>query len=212
MKKLKFKVPSEVILLPGDKDTNFVYQVKPSLKEKYVADVNTLETLQDRVFLISQLKSHLVCQTIGDGTSSSKCFLNNLVLLDGAMPSLVAKVLSEALLLKTRRLCEVVDLLDLILVDKFVPSFIKIKIKRLLYHLAIGMTKEEAWNCNYLADKTKFPAVPEPCIHTEEFLDFVYQKTFLEYINEEAFDYGRIELHGEGQQWIKLNLQLKFKK
>jgi hypothetical protein len=212
MVNIKFKVPREVVLLPGGKDTNFIYQVNPPLKEKYVADVNAFEKLEDRVILISQLKSRLVCQALGDGVGSSRYFLNNLILLDDLMPTLVAKMLVYANLLRTHRLCEVVDFLDCSLINDVGPLHCKLKIKRLLYHLAIGMTKENVWNCNYLADKTKFPGVPEPCMLTEDFLDCIYRKTLLEPLDEDIFDYGKIETQGDGRQLMKLNLQLRFRK
>jgi hypothetical protein len=212
MEKIKIKVPSEVILLPGGKDTNFVYQVTPTLSDKYVEIVNAQENLHDRVTLISQLKSRLVCIALGDGRGSSRCFLDNLILLDDIMPNLVAKMLVYANLLKTHRLSEVVDFLDHLFSDDFGTSYCKFKIKRLLYNFSMGMTKEEAWGCNYLPAMAKFPSVPSPLLMTNEFLEFVYSKTYLENIDEKKYEYGMIEPIINGKQLIRLNLQLKFRK
>ena len=219
---LGFSIKSQLghasTLLNASGSTNFIYKiVGRSLSNKDIEKINAIDSrskIKDRLLQINVHKGRLNFVKIDNAV-----FENNLVLIDSALP----RILAEALMLfYTSELSKVSDLVNKL--SEINPlqynlqaghPFYSYKIKRLLTDVALGMMPSKVWTGQleatggYLVVKDDGDVLCYHIYNRNEFESYLYENTKLETPSSSRHGFGIIEAEG-GDFYFKLNLQIRF--
>lgn len=217
---IKSQLGSASTLLNASKATNFCYCISGcSLTDaeiKKINDINTHHKILDRVKTIISKNGVLEYAGMDDST-----FKNNLVLIDSFLPPIIASVLAQ---------CYSTGVYDLKKnteqVSKSNPMgydindnlpYYEHKIKNLLVASALGMVPHTPWNALYDANGGYLVVKDDGdvlCYHFYDrnlFESYLFENTKLETPSSSRNDFGKIFKGNDGRNYIKLNLQIRFK-
>lgn len=217
---IKSQVGSNSTLLNAGKTTNFCYRLKGcTLTNKEIDEINGIDSKQkilDRVKKIISKKGYLEFVCMDDST-----FRNNLVLIDSLLPKIVAEIL-----LRCYSTGEYDLKTNVIEVERINPlkydisnghAYYTHKIKNLLVASALGMVPHTPWNGEYDANGG-YLVVKEDgevlCYHFYDrnlFENYLFENTKLETPSSSRNEFGMIFKGVDGNLYIKLNLQIRFK-
>lgn len=220
---LGFSIKSQLgeasTLLNAGKTTNFIFKITDLiLSESQIDEINKIETrskIKDRIEKITRLGGKLHFQN-----TESSVFGNNLILIDSALPKIVADCLH---LFYTSSYSTIKDLTSQITIsnplqfnlDSNHPFYIY-KIKRLLTDIALGMMPSKVWTGEldatggYLVVKENGDVLCYHIYNRNEFEDYLFKFTKLETASSTRHDFGKV-YEENGIQYFKLNLQIRFK-
>ena len=214
---LGFSVKSELgsapTLLNASKQTNVIFQVY-GINDDVMNDINGIATrtkIQDRCSALKKAASAIKFESY-----QSVTFMNNLQLIDGDLP----RMLAEATL--THYMENVVGIRDvtetLARTPRYAdcdPIFCSVKFKRLLRACALGMVPSEAWKDQDEASGGYVIVLPNGeliafYVYNRALFDkYLFENTKFERGDSKRHDYMSIYKE-DGKYFVKLNIQIRF--
>ncbi len=220
---LGFSIKSQLggasTLLNAGKTTNFIFKIENlTLTQNQISEINAIETrskIKDRIEKISEFGGSLEFQK-----TESSIFGNNLILIDSALPKIIAESLK---LFFTSTFSTTIELTNQISTTNPLDynletnhPFYSYKIKRFLTDIALGMMPSKVWTGEldatggYLVVKENGEVLCYHIYNRNEFEDYLYSNTKLETASSTRHEFGRV-YEENGQLYFKLNLQIRFK-
>lgn len=221
--KLGFSIKSQLggasTLLNAGKTTNFIFKIENlTLTQNQIAEINAIETrskIKDRIEKIKEFGGSLEFQK-----TESSVFENNLVLIDSALPKIIAESLK---LFFTTSFSTTIELTNQISTSNPLEynletnhPFYSYKIKRFLTDIALGMMPSKVWTGEldatggYLVVKENGEVLCYHIYNRNEFEDYLYSNTKLETASSTRHEFGKV-YEENNQLYFKLNLQIRFK-
>lgn len=216
---IKSQLGESSTLLNAGKTTNFIFKIDNlALTANQITVINNIDSrskIKDRIEKITQLGGILNFQN-----TESSVFENNLILIDSALPKIIAYCLH---LFYTSGYTTIKDLTSQI--TNYNPlgfnlesnhPFYTYKIKRLLTDIALGMMPSKVWTGEldatggYLVVKENGDVLCYHIYNRNEFEDYLFVYTKLETASSTRHDFGKVYTEN-GVQYFKLNLQIRFK-
>ena len=229
--KLGFSIKSELgnppTLLNATKLTNFRYKLSKNIPEETVSQINEMldnkghADIQGRVRAINDTGASLEFDTILPTQKDEYMFLENLILVDSSMPSILAHLLVLSYLENTRLLDVLTDKLTeinpLCFPMKANKKYYEAKVKRFITDVALGLLPSQPWEASHQAAGVL--VVTESgnidCYHViykAALEDYLYHDLKFETPSASRHGFGRIEIGDDRNQYFTLNLQLRFLK
>ena len=160
------------------------------------------------------------CKLIFDKVDNST-FRNNLIMLDGDLPSIIANLLLEQLNSGVSTLKELVEQITetnpLGYDTEQASPFYAYKIKHLLTSAALGMMPATAWsgkfdaNGGYLVVKKDGEILCYHFYDRNRFEDYLFSNAYLERSSTSRHEYASIIKENDGTLSFKLNFQVRLK-
>lgn len=220
---LGFSIKSQLggasTLLNAGKTTNFIFKIENlNLTQNQISEINQIDTrskIKDRLEEITKLGGSLNFHK-----TESSIFGNNLILIDSALPKIIAESLR---LFFTSTFSTTVELTNQILeknpLDYNLETnhpFYSYKIKRFLTDIALGMMPSKVWSGEldatggYLVVKENGEVLCYHIYNRNEFEDYLFTNTKFETASSSRHEFGKI-YEDNGNLFFKLNLQIRFK-
>ncbi len=219
---LGFSIKSQLgrpsTLLNAGNNTNITYKIiGKSLSDAEISQINQIKKQSDRIRGLCNKGCSLDFFCVENET-----FRNNLLFLDCYMPQFIAECLSINTIKCKSSIPDVVTELakknPVGFSGSDIVSFYAHKMKVLLLDSALGMTPGKEWigkydaNGGYLVVKDDGEIVCYHFYKKNEVEDYLYNNTRFENASRERYNYGFIYRGASGDAYIKLNLQIRFKK
>lgn len=217
--KLGFSIKSQLgspsTLVNASNATNFIYKLsghKLTDEEKEV--FHSFKYFKDKFAYLDKLQAKVSFEKV-----SSKIFNANLMLIDTQMPTILAVIVENFYRGRASTISELMNLC----IDKNVCNvsednkqiFYDYKIKEFMTNCALGMMPGHLWSGKYDATGG-YIIVKEDgdvlCYHIynrNEFREYLYKNTKLDTPSTGKHGFGIIE-EVDGNQYLKLNLQIRF--
>ncbi len=218
---IKSQLGGDSTLLNASKATNFNFKIEgATISEEDITGINSLNPKRnkviDRVNAIKNKGGRLVFDKVDNPT-----FRNNLVMLDGDLPAIIAHLLLEQLNSGISTLKELAEKLtenNPLNYDVVHGSpFYVYKIKHLLTSAALGMMPATAWsgkfdaNGGYLVVKRDGEILCYHFYDRNRFEDYLFSNAYLERSSTSRHEYASIIKEGDGTLSFKLNFQVRLK-
>lgn len=220
---LGFSIKSQLggasTLLNAGKTTNIRYRVSgPRMSDDEIQDINAIKDHLPRMAALMEKGYRLEYSDIEHQT-----FKNNLLFLDTCMPEFIALCLiCDSMPNSTSTIKEAVEYIanqnPFGFTGRNVTAFYEHKMKVLLLDSALGMTPAKEWNGRYDANGGYLVVRRDGeivCYHfynRNDVEDYLYHNTRFERASRTRYDYGSLYRGDDGEVYIKLNLQIRFKK
>lgn len=215
---IKSQLGSESTLLNATKATNITYRVEGcDISDEMIAEINSIEDHLPRMKALVDKGLHLEYSDIEHQT-----FKNNLLFLDTCMPNFIASCLiCDSMPNSTSNIKDIVKIVAAQNPFGFtgdVVAFYEHKMKVLLIDAALGMTPAKEWkghydaNGGYLVVKKDGDIVCYHFYDRNDVEDYLYNNTRFERGSRTRHEYGSLYRADDGKVYIKLNLQIRFKK
>ncbi len=216
---IKSQLGSASTLLNAGETTNIRYRVEGGqITDDEIREVNAIEDHLPRMKKIQDKGLQLMYSDIEHQT-----FKNNLLFLDLCMPEFIAMCLiCDSMPASTSSIKEAVELVakqnPFGFTGKNVYTFYEHKMKVLLLDAALGMTPAKEWtgrydaNGGYLVVKRDGDIVCYHFYNRNEVEDYLYNNTRFERASRSRYHFGALYRGEDGEVYIKLNLQIRFKK
>lgn len=218
---IKSQLGGDSTLLNASKATNFIFKiVNVNLSDDDIATINSINPARNKVIerfnAITQQGGKLVFDKVDNIT-----FKNNLILLDGDMPAIIAHLLLEQLksgISSLKALSEILTVNNPMKYDS--PQSFPVyayKIRHLLTSAALGMMPATAWNGRYDTNGGYLVVKNDGeilCYHfydRNRFEDFLFNNAYLERSSTSRHEYASIIKEKDGSLSFKLNLQIRLK-
>lgn len=221
---LGFSIKSQLggasTLLNAGKTTNFIFKVNNlAIDQNQINEINEIDTrskIKDRIEKIAELGGNLLFHK-----TESTIFGNNLVLIDSALPKIIAESLllffssTNSTLLELTSQISTSNPLDYYLENSH--PFYSYKIKRFLTDVALGMIPSKVWTGEldatggYLVVKDDGNVLCYHIYNRNEFEDYLLNNTKFDTASSSRHEFG-ILYKEENQFFFKLNLQIRFLK
>lgn len=219
---LGFSIKSQLggasTLLNAARTTNLIFQINNlELSSTEIDQINSIDTrskIMDRLETIKAMGGVLdFCKT------ESNVFGNNIILIDSALPQILASITYKFFTSSLSKLSDLVADCTIQNPMNFNVSmgqpFYEYKIKRLLTDIALGMMPSVIWTGQldatggYLVVKEDGDIVCYHIYNRNEFEDYLLNNTKLETASSTRHDFGKIYVENENI-YFKLNLQIRF--
>lgn len=215
---IKSQLGSASTLLNATKATNITFRIKGiALCDNCIDEINAISGHVDRIKAINNKGCHLEYFDIEHST-----FKNNLLFLDGYMPEFVGRCLIEYSTSETASIKTCVEKVAQKNPFNFkgsnVESFYAHKMKVLLIDAALGMTPSTEWtgiydaNGGYIVVKKDGEIVCYHFYNRNDIEDYLYNNTRFDTPSRTRYGFGKLYRGDDGGVYIKLNLQIRFKK
>ena len=218
---IKSQLGGDSTLLNASKATNFNFKIEGApFSDDDISCVNSLNPKRnkviDRVNAIKKKGGKLVFDKVDNPT-----FRNNLIMLDGDLPAIIAYLLLEQLDSGVSALKELAEKLtegNPLNYDIAQASpFYVYKIKHLLTSAALGMMPATAWsgkfdaNGGYLVVKKDGEILCYHFYDRNRFEDYLFSNAYLERSSTSRHEYASIVKENDGTLSFKLNFQVRLK-
>lgn len=218
---IKSQLGGDSTLLNASKATNFNFKIEGApFSDDDISCVNSLNPKRnkviDRVNAIKKKGGKLVFDKVDNPT-----FRNNLIMLDGDLPAIIAYLLLEQLDSGVSALNELAEKLtegNPLNYDITQASpFYVYKIKHLLTSAALGMMPATAWsgkfdaNGGYLVVKKDGEILCYHFYDRNRFEDYLFSNAYLERSSTSRHEYASIVKENDGTLSFKLNFQVRLK-
>lgn len=216
---IKSQLGSASTLLNAGSTTNILYRLDGSnMNDDEIAEINSIEDHLPRMEAIIERGYNLVFSDIEHRT-----FKNNLLFLDTCMPEFIARCLiCDSMPNSTSAIKEAVEHVaqdnPFGFMGSNVVAFYEHKMKVLLLDAALGMTPAKEWtgrydaNGGYLVVKKDGDIVCYHFYNRNDVEDYLYNNTRFERASRSRYGFGSLFRGDDGKVYIKLNLQIRFKK
>ncbi len=216
---IKSQLGGDSTLLNAGKTTNFIYEITnwgiPKSEIERINQIDSRSKIKDRIAVIKANSGQLKFKSL-----EQDIFKNNLILIDSLLPN----ILSEIILLfftsshsSLKSLCQQVSFMNPLNFDnQHSHAFYEYKIKRFLTDVALGMMPSKVWTGQYdatggyLIIKGNGDVLCYHIYNRNQFEDYLFENTKLETASSTRHDFGTIYKTNNGQQYFKLNLQIRF--
>lgn len=216
---IKSQLGSASTLLNAGIPTNILYKIEDV--EFTDDDIKTINDIKDhlpRMKEIIERGGRLVYSNIEHQT-----FKNNLLFLDCCMPKFIAECLViDSMPNATSAIKEAVEMVAAKNPFEFtgndIVAFYEHKMKVLLLDAALGMTPSKEWkgrydaNGGYLVVRKDGEIVCYHFYNRNDIEDYLYHNTRFERGSRTRHNFGSLFRGDDGQVYIRLNLQIRFKK
>ena len=215
---IKSQLGSASTLLNAGDPTNILYRVcGTELTDTQIDEINAIDSHLSRMSAIYNTGCSLQYADIEHET-----FKNNLLFLDSNMPQFIADCLlvdsvgEDSSL--THCVSEVAKKNPFGYNGKNVAEFYEHKMKVLLLSAALGMTPGKEWtgrydaNGGYLVVRKDGEIVCYHFYNQNDVEDYLYNNTRFERASRGRYNFGSLYRGDDGGVYIKLNLQIRFKK
>lgn len=216
---IKSQIGSPSTLLNAGKTTNFKYKITNcNLSDDDFDKINSIKTKSKIKDRIEQLLNNN-CKITFNKTEK-EIFGNNLILIDSLLPNILAEML---FLFFTSNISNVKELADKL--EKKNPlnfnisshhKYYEYKIKKFLTEVALGMMPSKVWTGiydatgGYLIVKKNGDILSYHIYNRNKFENYLYHNTKFETASSSRHNFGKIYKEN-GEYFIKLNLQIRFK-
>lgn len=216
---IKSQIGGDSTLLNAGNTTNFIYSIgsfEPT--ELEIENINEIETrskIKDRIEAINKRGGQFQFLKL-----ENSIFSNNLVLIDSLLPNILSELL---ILFYTSKLSSIKSLTSNLTEanpinydNQYAHSFYEYKIKHFLTDIALGMMPSKVWTGvydatgGYLVIKENGEVLCYHIYNRNEFEDYLFANTKLETASSTRHNFGQL-YQENGQFFIKLNLQIRFK-
>lgn len=216
---IKSQLGSASTLLNAGTTTNVTYKiVDTDLTDEDIVEINTIKEHLSRIQAIFEKGGTLVYSYIEHPT-----FKNNLLFLDSCMPQFVAECLLIDNLPKSASsikecVSEVAKHNPFGFNGNDVEAFYAHKMKVLLLDAALGMTPAKEWtgkydaNGGYLVIRKDGEIVCYHFYNRNDVEDYLYNNTRFERASRSRYNFGTLYREKDGAVYLKLNVQIRFKK
>ena len=216
---IKSQLGSASTLLNPGLPTNITYKVVGGdMKDQELGEINAIEDHLPRMQALLDKGYKLEYFEIAHQT-----FKNNLLFLDMCMPELIARCLvlgsMPDLGTSTKEIVEkIAEENPFGYTGSNVIGFYEHKIKVLLLDTALGMTSAKEWNGHYDANggylvvKSDGDIVCYHFYNKNDVEDYLYNNTRFDRASRTRYDFGSLYRGEDGEVYMKLNLQIRFKK
>ncbi|MEI8362870.1 MAG: HpaII family restriction endonuclease [Betaproteobacteria bacterium] len=215
---IKSQLGSASTLLNAGRTTNFIYKlVGGKLLANQVDEINSIETrtkIKDRLLEIKKFNGSLSFIK-----TENSIFSNNLTLIDSALPKILAEVVYLFYTSTNNTLKSLADHIALKNPLGFDVSghhpFYSYKIKRFLTDIALGMMPSKVWTGEleatggYLVVKEDGEILCYHIYNRNDFEDYLFNNTKLDTASSSRHGFGLV-YEDDGDQFLKLNLQIRF--
>ena len=216
---IKSQLGNPSTLLNAGETTNFIFKiVDTNISQKEVEEINNISSkskIKDRILEINNKgrKFEFV-------KTQRTIFSNNLILIDSLLPQILSNIVLNFYSSPHSNIEELVKLtegenpLKFDTTDKHL--FYSYKIKRFLTDIALGMMPSKVWTGEYdatggyLVVKSDGEILCYHIYNKNEFENYLLSNTKLETASSSRHGFGEI-YEENGQQYFKLNLQIRFK-
>lgn len=216
---IKSQLGSASTLLNASNATNVTYKVVGNdLSDERIEYINTIKDHLPRIQAVMDEGCMLNYHDIEHDT-----FKNNLLFLDSCMPKFIADCLEYSNMPDSS--ISIKDAVENVAernpfnyTGKNVLSFYVHKMKVLLLDTALGMTPSTEWtgrydaNGGYLVVRNDGEIVCYHFYDRNDVEDYLYANTRFERASRSRHDFGKLYRGDDGGVYIKLNLQIRFKK
>ena len=216
---IKSQLGSASTLLNPGLPTNITYKVVGGdMKDQELGEINAIEDHLPRMQALLDKGYKLEYFEIAHQT-----FKNNLLFLDMCMPELVARCLvlgsMPGLDTSTKEIVEkIAEENPFGYTGNNITGFYEHKVKVLLLDTALGMTSAKEWNGHYDANggylvvKSDGDIVCYHFYNKNDVEDYLYNNTRFDRASRTRYDFGSLYRGEDGEVYMKLNLQIRFKK
>lgn len=216
---IKSQLGSPATLLNASKATNITYRLAGgSLSDDDIAEINAIKDHLPRIENILHRGLHLEFASV-----DNEKFRNNLIFLDACLPRFIADCLVfDSLPGNSSAITDAVETIaqsnPFGYTGSNVLAFYEHKMKTLLLASALGMTPSKEWTGRYDANGGYLVVLTDGdilCYHfynVNDVEDHLYQNTRFERGGRKKHGWGTLYRGGDGEAYIKLNLQIRFKK
>lgn len=218
---IKSQLGGDSTLLNASKATNFNFKIEGTvLSDEDIININTINPRRDKVIKRVEAIKNKGGVLIFDKVDNN-IFRNNLIMLDGHLPDIVAHLLLEQLNSGISTLKELAKRLtknnplnyDL---GQGSPIY-AYKIKHLLTSAALGMMPATAWsglfdaNGGYLVVKKDGEILCYHFYDRNRFEDYLFSNAYLERSSTTKHQYASIIKENDGSLSFKINFQVRLK-
>ena len=218
---IKSQLGGDSTLLNASKATNFNFKVTGvNFSDDEITAINSINPKRnkviERVNAIKNKGASLVFDKVDNST-----FRNNLVMLDGDLPTIISNLLLEQLNTGVSTLKELAEKITETNPLKYdieqTSPFYAYKIKHLLTSAALGMMPATAWsgrfdaNGGYLVVKKDGEILCYHFYDRNRFEDYLFSNAYLERSSTTRHEYATIVKEIDGTLSFKLNFQVRLK-
>jgi hypothetical protein len=221
---LGFSIKSQLggasTLLNAGKTTNFIYEIENTvLSGPQIQTINGIDSrskIKDRIEKIRELSGILNFKQ-----TESSIFGNNLILIDSALPKILAEIVYLFFTSGHSKTADLVNEISILNPLEFNLEtnhpFYSYKIKRFLTDIALGMMPSKVWTGEldatggYLVVKEDGEILCYHIYNRNEFEDYLLNNTKLETASSTRHDFGTL-YEADNSLYFKLNLQIRFLK
>ena len=218
---IKSQLGGDSTLLNASKATNFNFKiVGVELSDEEISAINSINPKRNKVIerfnAIINKGALLVFDKVDNTT-----FKNNLIMLDGDLPTIIANSLLEQLKTGISTLEElstkIAETNPLKYDEEHASLFYAYKIKHLLTSVALGMMPATAWNGKFDANGGYLVVKKDGeilCYHfydRNRFEDYLFSNAYLERSSTSRHEYASIIKEEDGTLSFKLNFQVRLK-
>lgn len=212
-------------LLNPTKLTNFEYKLSKNLPQETVEKINSMITktgsvdIKRRVRAIEKEGCSMDFFTISPNAKGDSVFFENLILIDSSLPNIIAHLLKLSYTEETKVLDALTDKLTndnpLGFPMKSNKKYYEAKIKRFITDVALGMVPSQPWEATpqasgMLVVKDSGDIDCFHVIYKSALEEYLYHDLKFETASATRHEYGYIYTGEDGNQYFKLNLQLRF--
>ena len=216
---IKSQLGSASTLLNAGTTTNITYKlVGAELSDEEIDEINAVKGHLPRMQAIFDKGCALEYNDI-----DHPIFKNNLLFLDCCMPQFIANCLKEDS--KSGSTSSIKDCVSEVAKQNpfgfsgaNIEAFYAHKMKVLLLDAALGMTPAKEWtgiydaNGGYLVVRKDGEIVCYHFYNRNDVEDYLYNNTRFERASRDRYHFGNVYRGSDGNSYIKLNLQIRFKK
>ena len=218
---IKSQLGGDSTLLNASKATNFNFKIEDGdFPDEEINHINALSPKKKKVIVrfeaIKDKGGRLLFDKVDNPT-----FRNNLIMLDGDLPAIIAQLLLEQLNSGISNLKELTEKLavknPLDYDSSQTARFYTYKIKHLLTSTALGMMPATLWNGQFDANGGYLVVKGDGdilCYHfydRNRFEDYLFANAYLERASTSRHEYASIIKEADGTLSFKLNLQVRLK-
>ena len=218
---IKSQLGGDSTLLNASKATNFNFKiVGVDLSDNEISEINAINPKRNKVIERVNAIKGKGATLVFDKVDNS-VFRNNLVMLDGDLPTIIANLLLEQLntgVSTLKDLAERITETNPLKYDVEQSSpFYAYKIKHLLTSTALGMMPATAWsgkfdaNGGYLVVKNDGEILCYHFYDRNRFEDYLFSNAYLERSSTTRHEYASIVKEADGTLSFKLNFQVRLK-
>lgn len=216
---IKSQLGSASTLLNAGPPTNILYTIEGvEISDNDIKTVNAIKDHLPRMREIVERGGRLVYSNVEHQT-----FKNNLLFLDSCMPEYIAECLVvDSMPNATSTIKEAVEMVaeknPFGFTGKDIVAFYEHKMKVLLLDAALGMTPSKEWkgrydaNGGYLVVRKDGEIVCYHFYNRNDVEDYLYHNTRFERGSRTRHNFGSLFRGEDGRVYIRLNLQIRFKR
>lgn len=214
---IKSQLGNPSTLLNAGRTTNFIFKLSGNITDKELDFINQIESkskIQDRLKNLENLGVQ-----ISFSHMENSVFHNNLVLIDTALPAILAKLLYLFFTTKESTINKLVSSITRENPLGFDLShnhpFYEYKIKRFLSDIALGMMPSKIWTGKldstggYLVIKENGEVLCYHIYNRNQFEDYLFRNVKFDTASSNRHEFGKI-YKIRNEHFFNLNLQIRF--